>query len=499
MIDPNLEIPHAADMELELLGMMLLKKGACIPRVLAILNVDDFYFSSHQIVFSAIVRSYAKGNVPNILSVVEELKKTGELDNHILETVLDAGGAAFSDAYAEGHSKTIKEKSLRRQIISLTKRLPLAAADSKVPLSDILVNLESTLKQLTGSVNTNLLIHQRNYFNDLFLADISQNRKYADRKSGFDNIDLHQIFSPGLYVIGATPACGKTTFAWQLLNQLAKNGEHCIFCSYEMSRLELYSKTLARELFITDPKTTLTSADIRRGAKSNSIDSILMNLCTDTSNNGIDLLELRDESIDDLLRLLKPLCNDKDKSPVVCLDYLQIIPPSNEKQLITDKARIDDIVHKLKSFQRDTNTTFIVISSFNRDNYYKHVSFESFKESGNIEYTADVVWALQMYIVNLIKIGTSSSKIRRIFDNAKLTQPRAIQFKCLKNRQGNNYDCFFRYFSAHDFFSPCLESDLKNSLTKPDAEESDDKANEAANHIPNPNDTDDPSYYLQFK
>ena len=163
MIDPNIEIPHVADMELELLGMMLLKNGACIPKVLAILNADDFYLSSHQIVFRAIVRSYAKGNVPNILSVVEELKKTGELDDVILKTVLDAGESAFTDAYVEGHSNTIKEKSLRRQIISLTKRLPLDAADPKVALPDILFNLESSLKQLTGSVNTNLLIHQRNF------------------------------------------------------------------------------------------------------------------------------------------------------------------------------------------------------------------------------------------------------------------------------------------------------------------------------------------------
>ena len=487
MTDTIIEMPHAADMELELLGMMLIKKGACIPTVLSFLDVDDFYLSAHQIVFRAIVRSYAKGNVPNILSVVEELKKSGELDNDILKTVLDAGEAAFTDAYVDGHCRTIKEKSLRRQIISLTKRLPKSAADSTVPLNDILFDLESSLKQLTSNVNNNLLIHQRHYFNDLLLSDISQNRKYADRKSGFHNIDRHQIFSPGLYVLGATPACGKTTFAWQLLNQLAQNGEHCIFCSYEMSRLELYSKTLARELFITDPKTILTSADIRRGAKSNSLESVLINLCTDTSNNGIDLLELRDQSVDDLLRLLKPLCNDKDKSPVVCVDYLQIIPPSNDKQLTSDKARIDDIVHKLKSFQRDTNTTFIIISSFNRDNYYKHVSFESFKESGNIEYTADVIWALQMYIVNLIKIGTSSSNIRRIVDNAKLSQPRAIHFKCLKNRQGNNYDCYFNYFSAHDFFSPCSEADLKKSLTEIATEVSDD------------NSTDNSSDHLQFK
>ena len=83
---------------------------------------------------------------------------------------------------------------------------------------------------------------------------------------GFENLDAEQFFSLGLYVIGATPAAGKTTFCWQLLEQLARRGETCIYCSYEMSRLELFSKSLARELFKRNPEHTPTSPQIRRGA-----------------------------------------------------------------------------------------------------------------------------------------------------------------------------------------------------------------------------------------
>ncbi|MBR0060393.1 MAG: hypothetical protein IJP68_02835, partial [Selenomonadaceae bacterium] len=106
---------------------------------------------------------------------------------------------------------------------------------------------------------------------------------------------------------------------------------------------------------------------------------------------------------------------------------------------------------------RDTNTTFIVISSFNRMNYAQSVSFESFKESGNIEYTADVIWALQLNIMNEIKGGELVSETRRRIDEAKKQQPRQIHLKCLKNRQGTNYDCFFEYYSAHDCFKPCAD------------------------------------------
>ena len=120
------------------------------------------------------------------------------------------------------------------------------------------------------------------------------------------------------------------------------------------------------------------------------------------------------------------------------------------------KLGIDDSVRKLKKFQRDTNTTFIVISSFNRTNYSHSVSFESFKESGNIEYTADVVWALQLNVLNSINPSNIADTRKRI-DEAKKQQPRQIQLKCLKNRQGTNYNCFFNYFSAHDYFQPCNE------------------------------------------
>ncbi len=50
------------------------------------------------------------------------------------------------------------------------------------------------------------------------------------------------------------------------------------------------------------------------------------------------------------------------------------------------------------SFRRKTNTTFIVISSLNRANYHTEISFESFKETGSIEYSADVIWALQLLL-----------------------------------------------------------------------------------------------------
>ncbi len=42
-----------------------------------------------------------------------------------------------------------------------------------------------------------------------------------------------------------------------------------------------------------------------------------------------------------------------------------------------------------------------------------------------------------------------------------MKQPRELQLKCLKNRQGNNYDCYFNYYSAHDYFEPATLTKAK--------------------------------------
>lgn len=445
------------------LSAMLLKDGAVAPTVLSILSPDDFYRPEHRIIFNAFVNLAATNKPIHMLSLVEDLRKSGELQKLDLTYVFSLMEYAHTTTYAEYYSNQIKNMANLRKLNDISRQL---FEDSRAGLkdtADLISEFESAVKAVKSNADfATRFTNHADFFKNFFLDEVEKNRAFAERTTGFPNIDEEQIFSAGLYVLGATPACGKTTFAWQLLNQLAKNGETCIFCSYEMSRLELFSKSLAAELFQRSDA-TLTAADIRRGSFSSDLFDILEEF--QNSDGGVNVLELSSETVDDLLKLLKPFCNQADKPPVVVVDYLQIIP-SLEKDL---KRGIDDTVRKLKLFQRDTNTTFIVISSFNRTNYLSPVSFESFKESGNIEYTADVVWALQLNILNHFKEAMGIKAMRENIDKAKKQQPREIQLKCLKNRHGNNYDCYFQYYSAHDYFFACREKDFVgvNESTEP--------------------------------
>ena len=443
------------------LSAMLLRDGEIVPDIAAILKPEDFYRPEHKIIFNAILQIDASKDTPvNMLTLVNTLNDSKDehgvsfVDKVGVDYLFSLPQVAHTTAYATFYAKDIKDKSDLRKISTIANKIATDANSGlKSPL-DIIAESATHFSAFSNIQNSRISDVGKYLMKD-FWQDVESQKAYSLRSTGFSNIDKYQIFSPGLYVLGAIPACGKTTFAWQLAEQLAITGENCIFCSYEMSRLELASKTIARQLFIDNPNSSLTSAQIRKGGWSNHISNIVNDFFH--QNYNLRIIELQNETVDDLLKILRPLCSNIDKAPVVFIDYLQIMPSNN----VNTKLAIDDSVRKLKLFQRETNTTFIVVSSLNRNNYCAPVSFESFKESGNIEYTADVIWALQLYVMNTFKDGTGISQIRKTVDDAKKQQPRQLQLKCLKNRQGSNYDSFFFYYSAFDYFQPCDESDFE--------------------------------------
>ena len=438
-------LEQVIEMEKFVLSAMQIHEGECVPVVMAALEPDDFYRPIHRIVYRASIKLYTEGTPPNVLSLKDELQATGNLENVSIEFLYMLTEYAHTTAYVSAYCQKIKEASNLRNLQKIASKIAQKAQEGVSGVSDVVGAAIAELSAITGKADPSNIINFHNYFAKNFVANVENQKKYANRSTGFANIDEKQFFSPGLYVLGAIPACGKTTFAWQLLEQLARNGEPCIFCSYEMSALELFSKSVARALYEQNPFTTVTAAQIRRGNLSPDVLDVAAQFTK--SNLPLKVIELQNETVDDLLNLLRPMCIGVEKAPVVCIDYLQIIP--SDKDIA--KLGVDDTVRKLKKFQRDTSTTFIVVSSFNRTNYFSPVSYESFKESGNIEYTADVVWGLQLDIMNRLR-GKDAGVVRQAVDEAKKAVPREVQLKCLKNRQGTNYDCSFFYFAAYDIF-----------------------------------------------
>lgn len=183
------------------------------------------------------------------------------------------------------------------------------------------------------------------------------------------------------------------------------------------------------------------------------------------SNFPFFIWEFDDTNIDSLISDIEKICINSDKPPIVAIDYLQLLTTGNDNT----KSALDYVIHKIFACRRKTNTTFVIISSLNRANYQTEISFESFKESGSIEYSADVIWGLQLLLDN---------RTRSNAELAKKQIPRHIQLKCLKNRFGSNFDIGFFYYPNCDTFLPMLEygdfTDHHISNTKDSSNDSDD-------------------------
>lgn len=454
MSEKDFNLPQVIEMEKGVLGVMLLNHGEIIPKMRIVLEEDDFCRLEHKIVYRVLLELFDAGIEPNILSLSEELRKRQELDKVSLQYLFMLGDSARNIDYVQEYAKVIKDKAILRRLMLLGEVLQKDASQNLKPLQEILSETSEKLNELKELTSETTSSGFSRFFKEKFGSKVREMREYASRKTGFANLDAEQLFIPGLYVLGGLPALGKTTFAWQLLEQMARQGEKCLYCSYEMSEFELYTKSVARELFRRDKNTCLTSAKVRRGDETR----ILTEILTEFGELEIDftVLEMKEQNIDELVYELRKYC--VEKAPVIVLDYLQIVPA--KKSELSAKQGIDEIVRKLKNFQLETGATFIVISSFNRQNYGQQVAFESFKESGNIEYSADVVWGLQLYATRELKEGATNQN-REIISKAKESNPRQVELKCLKNRQGKNYSCYFEYYPAVDTFEGCKEEDFR--------------------------------------
>ena len=310
-MNQDYELPHDVDVEKELLSALLVKNGKIVPEVAAIVSADDFYRPEHRIIYRVILELSAQGTPPNILSIFQELQKTkSKVEFSYLRLIAEI---SFTNAYAIAHAKIVKEKSDLRRLMDCAEKLYQAAQQGFSSPAEIIAEHQVVLDEISRAATPTNKTDFSEYLTGAVQRDIDEMKSYADRKTGFENLDEYQYFTPGLYVIGATPAAGKTTFCWQLLEQLARQGESCIYCSYEMSRLELFSKTFARELFKRNKETKLTGAQIRRGGTSKELYEVLVDLAEKPIKFSV--LELQDETVDDLLTLLKPLCTDKAKAP----------------------------------------------------------------------------------------------------------------------------------------------------------------------------------------
>jgi KaiC/GvpD/RAD55 family RecA-like ATPase len=289
------------------------------------------------------------------------------------------------------------------------------------------------------------------YLKDGFELDQAKRLSEPDIPTKIKGLDhtLGGGLYPGLYVMGAISSLGKTALALQLADKIAEQGQAVLFFSLEMARYEMTSRSLARVLFEKNGDLDLTTGHVintnykGRDLWSQDYFKAALEAYREGPAKNLTLLE-GDYSIniESLQAEINNYVSRTGRRPVIFIDYLQVLRPLDLK--MSEKQHIDLTVVELKRISRDLDLPVIAISSFNRANYKNEVNFEAFKESGAIEYTADVVLGLQLRGVN---------KEKSNINDLKNQDPRPLELVILKNRRGRAFEVVpLDYWPRQNYF-----------------------------------------------
>ncbi len=386
------------------------------------------------------------GSISNIRKLIDEI--TSNDKKFIIIPDNDENGAGQNGA------EKMKQDLDARGLISIIAPLPDEIHDANDFLVQDRESFNNFLKsfkkeieafEMGSEFKSSYVINEI----DSFLNEITSGNNKAI-PTGFKLFDKALdggIFS-GLFIIGAESSLGKSAFVLNVAEQIAEAGTDVIYFSLEMSKRELIARGLSRQTFLwsnTIPECfyNKSTKEILKGNPEEYKDAIqnykpiAKNLVFYEDTSGI--------TVDDLVQYVENHIKYTGRSPVVVLDYLQLIAPRDPRD--TDKFKIDYTVKALKQLSQKINMPVIAISSLNRGSYGKRVDMESFKESGAIEYSSDVLIGMSLSV-------TMDGK-KEDFEIARALKetPRRMTVEILKNRNGErNYKIEFKYFSAFNTF-----------------------------------------------
>ena len=429
---------------------------------------EDFYNTANRIIWRAILLVHSKNLVVDSLSVSNMLTERDELEKvGGLSYIADL--SQYSSFNIRALATDLKKLRLKDEVLTLGKKLVETSEKSEpAELLEMLSKAQEELRKLDieSSITKKSYIEQFNAnakFED-FRAEIEKTGKNAFYRTGFDKLDnlLKGGLKGGLTMLGAMPSLGKTTFCLQVAQYIASQETDVLYISLEQSTTELMSKIVScltgLHSFATNNgiKYALSQNEIQEGnehvnfyAEQRENYNLAMGQFKEISKHMFFFEAFEGFKVKNIDEIIRRHIEYTGNTPVVFVDYLQLIEPPRER--LTDKQSVDINIKALKQITRTYKVPVVCISSFNRGSYNTQASMSSFKESGGIEYGADVVWLFQYKGIGLKK--QTEAELQSELDVASRKSPREVELRIDKNRRAGKGELLgFDYYSVCNMF-----------------------------------------------
>lgn len=321
--------------------------------------------------------------------------------------------AGDSDAAGQGMNGKLREQLTARGIACAVLALPEGCKD----VNEALVKNRDALQAACEAAIAPQGVQQQPTLEDEFLAYLDRRGWAAVMSTGIAGLDkaLDGGLHAGLTVLGAVSSMGKTSLMLQMADTLAAAGRNVLFITIEMSRMELIAKSAVRG-------TKERARPLLDGRLPENKVRSLISAYRKKTGGRVELWEpdapLTPAFLDEKV---SAFCAQHE-NPVLFLDYLQLVAPARAG--MTEKQTADAAVAMLKQLARRYDMPVMAASSLNREAYRPgsaEPGLSAFKESGSVEYSADLLLVL---------------KYRTDADRENKTAPRHLALIILKNRFG---------------------------------------------------------------
>jgi len=386
--------PHSIQAEQSVLGGLMLDNGAWDQIADKIVD-GDFYRKEHRLIFRAIETLADRTQPFDVITLSEELERHGELEE--AGTIAYLGSLAKdtpSAANIRSYAGIVREYSVMRQLI----RVGTEIADSGfVPegreSNELLDDTERQVFEIAeqgakgqGGFESikSLLTKAVDKIETLFEND----EPITGLSTGFTDLDemTSGLQAADLIIVAGRPSMGKTTFAMNVVENIAVNsGMPVAVFSMEMPGESLAMRMMSSLGRINQTRVRNGKLEDDEWPRLTSAVSILTEaklFIDDTP--AMSPLEVRARA--------RRLMREHGDLGLIMIDYLQLMQVPGLSENRTNE--ISTISRSLKALAKELNVPVIALSQLNRSleqRTNKRPIMSDLRESGAIEQDADIV------------------------------------------------------------------------------------------------------------
>jgi replicative DNA helicase len=382
--------PHSLDAEMAVLGSMVMAEEA-VPAALEFLEPAAFYRDSHRKIFEAMTRLFSRQKPVDLVTVTEELKAAGHLE--------EVGGASYVSSLStvvptagniQHYARIVREKAMLRHLIAAGTRVVGECYENQDDVEGLLDRAEQMLFEVAHRSSDGQAVLLREMLNHSIetIERLYQRKEMVTGLStGMHDLDVITagLQQADLVIVAGRPSMGKSALATGIAEHVGvvERIPVAVF-SLEMSKESLVHRMLCAHARVDVHKARtgfLAQADWPRLTNAAGKLSDAPILIDDTP--GLSALELRAKA-----RRLK----NQHHLGLVIVDYLQMMRGSFRSE--NRQQEISDISKSLKALAKELKVPVIAVSQLSRapeQREDRRPQLADLRESGAIEQDADVV------------------------------------------------------------------------------------------------------------